>query len=210
MNSVSQTKTGRLLVAARKGEEDSLGRLLQLYCNYLRLLATAQLDRKLRARMSPSDVVQETLFEAHRDFAQFRGTSEGEFLAWLRRILINNLARVVERHVLAEKRDIRREISMDEIGVSLERSTARLVAVLADGGLSPSSDAERHEHAIVLADELAELSADYREVIVLRHLEGLSFGEVAERMERSTGATRMLWMRAIAQLRLQLERRGLL
>ena len=210
MNSVSPTKTGQLLEAAKGGQEDSLGRLLQSYSNYLKLSATAQLDWKLRARMSPSDVVQETLFEAHRDFAQFRGASEGEFLAWLRRILINNLARVVERHVLAEKRDVRREVSMEEIGVSLERSTARLVAVLADGGISPSSDAQRHEHAIVLADELADLPTDYREVIVLRHLEGLSFGEVAERMERSSGAVRMLWMRAIAQLRLRLERRGLL
>lgn len=210
MNSLSQSKTGQLLEAARSGQDESLGQLLQLYCNYLKLMATAQLDRKLRTRMSPSDVVQETLFEAHRDFAQFRGASEGEFLAWLRRILINNLARVVERHVLAEKRDVRREVSMEEIGVALERSTARLVAVLADGGISPSSDAQRHEHAIVLADELAELPADYREVIVLRHLEGLSFGEVAERMERSSGAVRMLWMRAIAQLRQQLGRRGLL
>ena len=210
MNSVSQTTTGRLLNAARGGEDGSLGQLLQLYANYLKLMATAKLDRKLRGRMSPSDVVQETLFEAHRDFAQFRGASEGEFLAWLRRILVNNLARVVERHVLAEKRDVRREISMDEIGASLERSTARLVAVLADRGDSPSSDAQRNEHTIVLADELAELPDDYREVIVLRHLEGLSFNEVADHMNRSEGAVRMLWMRAIAQLRLQLEKRGLL
>ena len=106
MNSASQTTTGRLLDAAREGKEECLGRLLQLYCNYLKLMAMAQLDQKLRARMSPSDVVQETLFEAHRDFAQFRGSSEAEFLAWLRRILVNNLARVVERHVLAEKRDV--------------------------------------------------------------------------------------------------------
>lgn len=210
MNIASQTTTGRLLNAARDGQEESLGKLLQLYCNYLKLIATAQLDRKLRGRMSPSDIVQETLFEAHRDFGQFRGTSELEFLAWLRKILVHNLARVVERHVLTDKRDIRREISMDQIGASLERSTARLVAVLADGGLSPSSDAQRNEHAIVLADELAVLPEDYRDIIVLRHLEGLSFSEVAERMERSTGAVRMLWMRAIAQLRQQLEMRGLL
>ncbi len=210
MNIASQTTTGRLLNAARDGKDESLGKLLQLYCNYLKLIATAQLDRKLRARLSPSDVVQETLFEAHRDFAQFRGTSEMEFHAWLRKILVHNLARVVERHVLTDKRDIRREVSMDQIGASLERSTARLVAVLADGGLSPSSDAQRNENAIVLADELAVLPEDYRDVIVLRHLEGLAFNEVAERMERSTGAVRMLWMRAVAQLRQQLETRGLL
>ena len=209
MNSVSQTTTRRLLDAARDGVAECVGQLLEMYGNYLKLMATAQLDKKLRGRVSPSDVVQETLLEAHRDFAQFRGTNEGEFLAWLRRILDHNLARVVEQHVLADKRDVRREVSLEKIGASLERSTARLVAVLADGGNSPSSDAQRHEDAIALSDELAELPVDYREVIVLRHLEGLSFTEVADRMERTTGAVRMLWMRAIAQLRQQLELRGL-
>lgn len=210
MNFPSQTSTGRLLNAAKDGKDESLGKLLQLYGNYLKLIATAQLDRKLCGRTSASDLVQETLFEAHRDFAQFRGSSEGEFLAWLRKILVHNLARVVERHVLTDKRDIRREVSMDQIGASLERSTARLVAVLADGGLSPISDAQRNENAIVLADELAVLPEDYRDVIVLRHLECLAFNEVAERMDRSTGAVRMLWIRAVAQLRQQLETRGLL
>ena len=61
----------------------------------------------------------------------------------------------------------------------------------------------------VLADQLAQLPADYRDVLVLRHLEGLSFGEVAERMGRSPGAVRMLWLRAIDQLRERLDARGL-
>ena len=208
-NSNLQTTTGRLLESAKAGREEHLGQLLLMYSNYLKLMATAQLDRKLRARISPSDVVQETLLEAHRDFSRFQGASEGEFRAWLRRIFIHNLATIVERHVLTEKRDVRREISLEETGASLERSTARLVSVLADRGNSPSTDAQRFEHAIVLADELAELAPDYREIIVLRHLEGRSFNEVAEQMDRSSGAVRMLWMRAIAQLRHQLERRGL-
>jgi RNA polymerase sigma-70 factor (ECF subfamily) len=202
--------TPRLLSAAINGESESLGQLLQLYCNYLKLMATTQLDQKLRTRLSPSDIVQETLFEAHRDFHQFRGASEGEFLAWLRRILVNNLARMVERHVLAEKRDVRREVSLEAMGASLERSTARLAAVLAGSGTSPSSGAERHEHGIALADELAKLPPHYREVIVLRHIEGLPFNVIADRMNRSSGAVRMLWMRSVAQLREQLEQRGVL
>ncbi len=210
MSDASSMTTRLLLDAAREGQSESLGRLLQLYCSYLKLLATTQLDQKLRRRISPSDIVQETLFEAHRDFAQFRGSSESEFVSWLRRILVNNLARVVEKHVLAEKRDVRREVSLEAMGASLERSTARLVSVLAENGTSPSSDAERNEHAIALADELAKLSPDYREVIVLRHLEGLPFNDVAERMQRSPGAVRMLWVRSVAQLRVRLEARGLL
>lgn len=210
MSSAIHTETSRLLSAAKNGEAESLGQLLEMYLNYLKLLARTQLDQKLQGRTSPSDVVQETLLEAHRDFPQFRGNHPEEFLGWLRRILINNLARVVQRHVLAEKRDVRREISIDDVGADVERSTARLVAVLADAGNSPSSDAQKHEAGLVLADELAELNADYRDVIVLRHLEGLSFADVAGKMGRTSGAVRMLWMRAIAQLRVRLESRGVL
>ena len=210
MSDASSVSMTDLLTAARSGQNGSLGSLLQLYGNYLKLLATTQLDDKLRGRFSPSDIVQDTLLEAHRDFCQFRGATEREFLAWLRRILINNIARVVERHILAEKRDVRREISLDEVGRSLERSTARLVAVLAEEVASPSGDAQTREHVVVLADALAELPDDYRRVIVLRHLEGLPFSEVASRMDRTSGAVRMLWMRAIGQLRLQFESKGLL
>ena len=130
-----------LLSEARRGGSVGLGQLLQLYGNYLKLLASTQIDEKLRARFSPSDVVQDTFFEAHRDFEQFRGQSEAEFLAWLRQILVNNLLRIVEKNVLAAKRDVRREVSIQEIGAALGRSTARLEAVLADQEGSPSSNA---------------------------------------------------------------------
>lgn len=210
MTSITQSETNRLLKSALGGHEDSLGRLLQTYLNYLKLLARTQLDQKLQARTSPSDVVQDTLMEAHRDFPKFRGSCPEEFLGWLRKILINNLGRIVQRHVLAEKRDVRREVSLDDVGATLERSAARLVAVLADRGQSPSSGAQTHEAGLILADELEELPADYREVIVLRHIESLSFADVAVRMERSTGAVRMLWMRAIADLRVRLGARGVI
>lgn len=201
--------TEELLGRAQAGSVESLGDLLQLYTNYLKLLVLAQLEHNLRVRVSPSDVVQETFFEAHRDFVQFRGTTSGEFLAWLRKILVNNLCRVVEQHVLAEKRDVRREVSMERLATSLEQSTARLEAVLPDPGSSPSTGAHRREVEIVLADQLAQLPTDYRDVIVLRHIEALPFDEVARRMERSSGAVRMLWLRAIKMLRERLELRGI-
>ena len=86
-----------LLGQARKRDTESLGKLLQWYVNYLTILATTQLDRRLRRRMSPSDLVQETMLAAHRDFADFRGTSQPELLGWLRKILINTLHRGI-RH----------------------------------------------------------------------------------------------------------------
>ncbi len=210
MHSEARTSPEELLADARSGNDTCLGQLLEYYTNYLKLLATTQIDEKLRARCSPSDIVQETFFEAHRDFEQFRGGSEAEFLAWLRQILRNNLGRLVEANVLTAKRDVRREISLNGVKAAFDRSAARLEAALVDRGRSPSSNVHRREYAVLLADQLAELPADYREVLVLRHFEDLPFDEVARRMDRSSGAVRMLWLRAVGRLRELLGARKLL
>jgi RNA polymerase sigma-70 factor (ECF subfamily) len=201
INDSSSANLRRLLTEAKGGDTESLGRLLETYENYLRLLARTQLDDQVRQRVSPSDVVQETMLEAHCDFPKFRGNSDGEFFAWLRRILVNNLARAVEQHLLTAKRDVRREVSRERINASLDRSATRLEAILADGRPSAESDASLQEHLVHLANALARLSPDHRDVIVMRHLEGVPFATIAERLDRSNGATRMLWLRAIEQLR---------
>ncbi|TWT90123.1 ECF RNA polymerase sigma-E factor [Pseudobythopirellula maris] len=172
-----------------------------LYSQYLKLVVSSQLDDKLRKRVSASDVVQETFYEAHRDFAAFRGESPEELLGWMRRILVNNLLRAVEQNVYAAKRDVRREVSLDHVRRGVERSTIRFSALAAGREASPSTDMQRQESEAALAASLAELPDDYQEVIRLRHLEGLPFAEVAERMDRTSGAVRMLWLRAIKQLR---------
>jgi RNA polymerase sigma-70 factor, ECF subfamily len=204
MTSRAQPDVDQLFMAARQGSSSCLGQLLSLYTNYLKMLVAAQLDSRLRTRVSPSDIVQESFFEAHRDFREFRGKSIGEFVVWLRRIVVNNILRMVEQHVLAEKRDVRREVSVEEIGRRLEQSTMRLEALLAEQAESPSCCAVRREDEILLADALAQLPSDYRDVIILRNIEGLSFEEVALRMERSAGAVRMLWLRALKKLRNEL------
>ncbi len=197
----AQSEIDRLFTSARAGSGSCLGRLLTLYTNYLKLLVATQLDTRLRVRVSPSDIVQETFFEAHRDFDQFRGQSTAEFVAWLRRIVVNNILRVVEQHVQAEKRDVRREVSLEEIGRRLEQSTVRLETLLVEEADSPSSCAVKHENEVLLADALAQLPDDYRDVIILRHIEGLPFDDVAKRMDRSPGAVRMLWLRALKRMR---------
>lgn len=209
-NPSSSSGAVHLIRLARAGQRQSLGKLLDMYRNYLQLLAVAQIKSRLQVRVSASDVVQETFLKAHKVFSQFRGQTEAEFLAWLRRILASRLAHLCEKHLFAGKRDARREVSLDDIGKALDRSTARLEAVLADKAPSPSSLAQRHEHAVILANEMACLSADQRQVLVLRNLEGLAFNEVAERMSRSPGAVRMLWFRAVHRLRDQLAAKGLI
>jgi len=190
-----------LLVRARQGETEPLGQLLQLYRNYLTILAATQLDGRLRRRMNPSDLVQEAMLAAHCDFGKFRGATEREFLAWLRQILINCLHHAVDTHVRAKRRDVRREISVEQTGESLDRSAADLAQLLADRGPSPSASVQQRERAVAFADQLAKLRPDYRDVIVLRNLQGLSFEEVADRMNRKPGTVRMLWLRAIEKLK---------
>lgn len=190
-----------LITRARRGHGGSIGELLQLYRNYLLVLASTQIERRIQPRVSPSDVVQETMLRAHKNFGQFRGTSERELAAWLRQILVNSLATFVEQHVLAARRDVRREVSMERLGASLEQSTIQLAALLPADCKSPSMAAQQREEAVVLADHLSRLPEDYREVLVLRNLQALPFDQVAERMQRSVGATRMLWLRAIEKLR---------
>ena len=190
-----------LISSARRGNRSSIGMLLQQYRNYLMVLAAAQIEHRLQPRCSPSDVVQETMLRAAQNFCQFRGTTEPELLAWLRQILVNNLAKFVEQHMLAARRDVRREVSIERLGKRLEQSTVQLAALLPTDSKSPSMAVQQREEAVLLADRLAELPADYREVLVLRNLQGLPFEEISQRINRSVGATRMLWLRAIDKLR---------
>lgn len=199
MPSQSGSLAAELLDDARRGSEASLGRLMQLHASYLKLVVASQLDDRLRSRVSSSDVVQETFYEAHRDFPAFRGATPEEFLGWLRRILLNNLLRAIEQHVKAAKRDVRREVSIDR--AEGEQRSLGIAAILPHEGDSPSAPLHRRESAQTLARMLADLPDDYREVVRLRHEEGLDFAAIGARMGRSSGAVRMLWLRSIKLLR---------
>lgn len=195
----------QLLGRARGGDVESLGELLQWYASYLTILATTQLDRRLRRRVNPSDLVQETMLAAHRDFDAFRGASQPEMLGWLRKILINTMHRTFATHIKAGKRDIRREVSIDHISSQMEESACNLASILPGKAASPSEPMRSRERAVDLANQLNQLPSQYRDVIVFRVLQGLSFDEIAHRMGRSSGAVRMLWLRALDQFKLTYE-----
>ncbi len=190
-----------LIERVRDGSVNSLGELLQLYRNYLTVLASTQIDNRLRRRMSTSDLVQETMLAAHRDFGQFRGGSEGEFVAWLRKILCNSLSHAVEKHVHAKKRDLRREVALERVAKNIDDSMMRLSRLAVDRAPTPSQVMARSELATELADQLAKLKDSYRDVIVYRNLQSLSFEEIGGRMDIKPGAARMLWLRAIAKFK---------
>src|SRR4051794_17509848 len=156
-----------LLAMARAGDGAALGRLLELYRNYLRLMARSLVGEALRVRLDASDLVQETFLKAHREFAQFLGASEPEVVSWLRTILVNTLANQVKHH-RRQGRDLQRQESLE---VMLDRSSIAVQASLAAPLASPSAVAAQREQAVLLADALAGLPDDYREVFILRNLE---------------------------------------
>jgi RNA polymerase sigma-70 factor (ECF subfamily) len=192
--------TSDLIRRCRAGDGNARAELFTRYRHYLGMLARAQLGRHLRTKCDASDIVQQTLLEAHRDFAGFQGEHEGELLAWLRQILAHNLFNETRRYA-AHQRDAAREVSIDQMRAGVEQSSMALGRGLVAGTLSPSQDAAKREAALHLADALARLPEDYQTVILLRVFEQLPSNEVAEKMGRTAGAVRMLQMRALEALR---------
>lgn len=180
--------------------------ILQRYRPWLLLLARMEIDGQFQGKFDASDVVQQTMLEAVRGLPKFRGGTEAEMLAWLRQVLAHVLAHEIRRYCGTQQRNVGREVSLEQ---SLTQSATRLRDMMVAPGTSPSGQAVRHEQEVLLAEVLSRLPADYREVIVLRNLQGLDHEEVAKRMGRSSGAVRMLWVRALAQLKLEMENLGL-
>jgi RNA polymerase sigma-70 factor (ECF subfamily) len=201
----TENSAAELIRRCRQGEDVALDQLFQRYRHYLRLLAEAQLGRHLRAKCDASDLVQQTLLEAYRDFAGFQGAQEGELLAWLRQILSHNLCNEA-RHFAAQQRDAAREVSLERVRAGVDHSSLALGRCLAANGPTPSSLAAQHEASVRLAETLARLPANYQTVILLRVFEGLPAEEVARRMDCTAGAVRMLQLRAITALRAELDK----
>jgi RNA polymerase sigma-70 factor (ECF subfamily) len=187
-----------LLARARSGDPAMFGLLLERYRAYLTLLARVEIGRHLRSKLDASDLIQETFLEAHRHFDRFAGVEEAQLLLWLRKILTTTLAMQIRRYLGTQARDVRLE---RELADALDRSSAGLAGGLAAAISSPSELVSRGEQSMLLAQAIERLPEDYRDAIVLRHLEGLTFPEVARRMNRSQDSVEKLWLRGLARLR---------
>lgn len=167
---------------------------LARYRVYLRLLARLQLDPRLRSKLDPSDVVQQTLLKAYEKHDQFRGQTEAELAAWLRTILANTLTDAVRRGRV-------REGLQRSLEASIEQSSSRLEAWLAATGSSPSEHLVRHEQLLMLSESLAQLPEDQQRAIELKHLRGYSVDAISQEMGRSKTAIGGLLRRGMKRLR---------
>jgi len=170
--------------------------LLEQHRAYLTLLARVQMDGRLRAKMDPADIVQQTLLEAHGSIAQFEG-GPAQLTPWLRCILGRQLARTA-RDFRRDKRDIALERSFH---AALDASSARLEAMLAADQSSPSQQAQKNEWAVRVAAALDELPEHQREAVVLHYYQGLPVRAVAERLGKTSAAVAGLLQRGLRALR---------
>lgn len=189
----SSSGDGRIhlvLEQARNGCEDAQAEVLELCRGYLLAIANRDLESGLRPKIAASDAVQETLINAQRGLAAFRGKSEAELLAWLRKILQNNLVDAQRKYFISEKRKLQKEEVLDSDGVEHHKTASAIV----------SDD----EESVRLQAAMKKLPDDYRTVVELRNWELRSFDEIGQEMGRSAEAVRKLWVRAIARLQQEL------
>jgi RNA polymerase sigma-70 factor (ECF subfamily) len=172
-------------------------RPLEEYRDYLRLLTSMQVGSRLRSKLDESDIVQQTILEAHRCESQFQGESEAERLAWLRAILANVMAGAA-RHFSAQARDTGRERSLE---ADLNLSASRMERALVADQTSPSGHVIRAEQILALAKAMSQIAEDQREVLELHHLKGMPLAEVALQVGKSRPAVAGLLFRGLRRLR---------
>jgi RNA polymerase sigma-70 factor (ECF subfamily) len=185
------------LSLARQGDENARNRLFAAGRSFAAIIARVQLHRRLETKVDPSDLVQQSLLEAHKGFENFQGQTLHDWLAWLKQIVTRNVLDADKHYRGAACRDLRRELPQKAVGDS--NVTAYWSPV--DHAPTPSQLLSDCERELRLAEALEQLPDDYRQVILLRNLECLSFDQVASKMDRSRGACQMLWMRAVKELR---------
>jgi RNA polymerase sigma-70 factor (ECF subfamily) len=188
-----------LLCQVSQGDATARGRLLARHRERLRRMVACRLDRRLAARVDPSDVVQDVLAEADRKLDRYLRERPLPFYPWLRELAAERLIALHRRHVRTAKRSVRRE-EPDRLALP-DESLVELVARMVTSATSPSQHLLRQEQRQRVRQALARLPERDREVLVLRHLEQLSVADTAEVLGISAGAVKTRHVRALDRLR---------
>lgn len=193
----NRTNLERSLDRVRAGASDELEQLLDGCRRYISLVSVAMLDRRLQSKLGASDLVQDTLLEAHDCFDRFEGETEEELFAWLTTILKRRWYKSRDHFYGTAKRDVGREESLD--GFQANGSDA-----LIEEDATPSAAVIARDEEQLIRRGMARLPEEYRRVLILRNWERKSFGAIGKEMNRSPDAVRKLWGRAVEKLTGQL------
>ncbi|QDT41725.1 ECF RNA polymerase sigma-E factor [Gimesia alba] len=195
--------TEDLIARARAGDETALGQILSAQRSYLRVLARVEVGRHLQGKLDVSDIIQEAFLEAHKSFPNFKGKHEPQLIQWIRSILAHTIANTVRRYFGTQARDPRLE---QQLAAEIDQSAISLGGLLVDPGASPSQQVLRVEQTRLVTDALSCLPEDYQSVLILRHLEGLTFPKIAERMGKTVDSVEKLWLRGLTRLKKEFAR----
>ena len=179
----------RLLLEAKAGDTSALTRLLEADREYLRLIASAELDSDVRVKESESDVVQDSIVEARQAFSDFRGENQNQWRSWLRTILKNNMRDIHRRYIDAEKRSIQKEYRLDDQNDVQHSHTD-----------TPSRQLVRREESDQLSSSMEKLPEHYQQVLRLRYWERKAYDDIAAKMDSTSEAVRKLVYRAVEAL----------
>jgi len=190
-------KTQELVTLAKQGDKSALNQLYRAYVERVRWMVRFNMSKELRAKLESMDLVQDALIHALQGLGDFTYKNEGDFVRWLSKIAQNALRDNLDR-LRADKRDIRKEVAFGDYGPTT--GGRRLGSPMPIDRTTPSVIMSKREDLAKLEKALDLLKPEYREVIVLTKIEGLSYGEIGDRLGKSADAVRMLVSRAMAAL----------
>ena len=195
----SDQSRSELALRAGPGRQALFSQLLAEHRARLRATVDLRLDRRLRGRIDPSDVIQEAYLEAAERLEEFLAHPQMPFFVWLRLITLQRMAILYRRHLGTQSRDVSREVSLFDLSLPDEASTV-LADQLFGRDSSPSEAAERRENRELLERALAELDPIDREVLILRHFEELTNLETAAVLDLKPTAASNRYVRALKRL----------
>ena len=196
----NRDETDRLLEEARKGKPGAVDQLLGEFREPLRRVIDLRLDPAVARRVDASDIVQDVLLEANQRLIDYLKKPDMPFHLWLRHLAQDRIIDTHRRHRLAQRRSVDREQPITR-PAWVDESSISLVAQLIDTEATPTTEAIRHELERRLTAAIDQLAEDDREIILMRHHEGLSNQDVAEALQLTEAAASMRYLRALRRLR---------
>ena len=196
MENAFNLQTQRLVALAKDGDQSALNKLFEVYNERVLRIVRMRMGQELRSKQESMDIVQDAFISALRSLGNFTYQNEGDFLRWISKIVENRIRDNIEK-LHTNKRDIRKEIPLNNTSASQDTFAGIYEPV---DTATPSLILSKGEGLNKLEKAISGLKPEYREVIILTKLEGLSHKEVGEKLGKSPDAVRMLLASAMSVL----------